>query len=426
MITYSNRPRLGSVRARIVGAATLVAVLGSAVAAPAAEDESSPDEPDAPVAAEPDAPVAVPPDAAEAVEPDAPVAVAPNAPGTAAAPRPPETSSGVDVSGGAPDPLAEHPVTSIGALSVGHPHAGYLFNAVQLPKDPRWVRTVPEQAWATEETVRDLTRCIARVHEQFPGSPPVMIGAISARHGGHLPPHKSHRTGRDADVYLFRTGGKWFRAATAEDLDRPRTWALLRAFATEADVDMILLDRRLQVLLEDYARSIGEDPEWLEDLFRGRGRYPNPLVKHVPGHVAHMHVRFASPIARERGRLAYDQLVELGHIEPPGREVLHEVGAGDTLSGIARRHNTTVDSIVQKNALMTTKIRVGQKLLIQERQDVRDARAAVVVPPRRLPAHPPRAARDAAAQRGVEPMPGSRPPGPRHAGARAAVPGGSS
>jgi hypothetical protein len=284
-----------------------------------------------------------------------------------------------------PSLRGEPKVSAIGALSVGHPHAGFLFNAVQLPESKFWVRTVPKQSYGTEETIRSIMHCIARVQELFPHSPPAMIGAISARSGGPLKPHKSHRTGRDADIYLYRTGGKWYRAATADDLDKARSWALLKAFATEADVDMILLDKKLQALLEAHALSIGEDPLWVEDLFHGRGRYPNPLVKHVPGHVAHMHVRFVSPVARERGRLAYDQLVELGHIDLPSKERRHVVERGDTLLGIARRHDTTLESIMKRNALEETTIYVGQSLIIEERQDLRDAHAPVVVPRRRLP-----------------------------------------
>jgi murein endopeptidase len=297
-----------------------------------------------------------------------------------------------------PPALTRRGVDSIGSISVGHPHAGFLFNAVQLPESRYWVRTVPELSWGTEETIIDLTRCIRKVHEQFPHSQPVMIGAISAERGGPLPPHKSHRTGRDVDVYLFReNGGKWYRAATAADLDRPRSWALMRAFATETDVDMILLDRKLQALLEAYALSIGEDPVFVEDLFHGRGRWPNPLVKHVPGHVAHMHVRFTSPIARERGRAAYEQLVELGHLDLPSRAVVHEVVAGDTLLGIAKRYNTTPAAIMEKNGLSTTTIFVGRKLTIVEREDIRDATSDVVIPPRHRPAHPPRPREDVAA-----------------------------
>jgi penicillin-insensitive murein endopeptidase len=279
---------------------------------------------------------------------------------------------------------------ALGSMSVGHPHAGFLFNAVKMPESPFWALSDPAHAWGTEETVHDLQRCIRSVHEQFPGSAPVVIGAISAERGGALPPHKSHRTGRDADVYFFRQGEhvKIFEAATASDLDRERTWALLKAFVTLADVEFVLIDQKVQDMLEAHALSVGEDVRWVSELFHGRDKYELPMVKHVPGHVAHMHVRFVSRVARERGRLAYDTLVEQGHIDVPTRGIEHRVARGDTLSGIARKYGTTVEDLSTKNRLSSTRIRVGQVLEIREHIDVRGARDAVQVPWR--PMVPPR------------------------------------
>jgi LysM repeat protein len=229
--------------------------------------------------------------------------------------------------------------------------------------------------------------CIRRVNEEFPDSPKAIIGALSAERGGPLKPHKSHRTGRDVDVYLYRIGNKkrWYEPAGPDDLDRARNWALLRALITEADVEFVLLDRSIQVLLEEYALSIGEDTAWVEDLFHGKDRYQRSLIKHIAGHTAHMHIRFVSAVSRERGRLAYDGLVALGHIEPPSRELLHRVTAGETLIGIARQYGTTVEELRRQNQLVGTPLRIGQLLRIRERVDIRGARDAVIVPPRRLP-----------------------------------------
>lgn len=258
-----------------------------------------------------------------------------------------------------------------------------------MPKGPGWTLSVPDHGWGTEETVYDLVRVIEHVRHQFPHTPPVVIGSISAEHGGKLPPHKSHRTGRDVDVYFYRKpGAKWYEPATADDLDRARTWALLRAVVTMTDVDFVLIDQRVQNWLEDYALSIGEDPEWIRDLFHGSEPYKYDLVKHIPGHVAHMHIRFVSPIARKRGLAAYDRLVAQGHLEPPSRRIEHRVARGDTLLEIARRYGTTVDDIAEHNGLDGDKILVGQTLTISERQDIRGAHDPVVVPPRRLPRRP--------------------------------------
>jgi LysM repeat protein len=148
---------------------------------------------------------------------------------------------------------------------------------------------------------------------------------------------------------------------------------------------MILVDESIKVLLEEHALSIGEDPVWLGDLFRGNGSPYSQLIKHVPGHDAHMHVRFSSPVARERGRRAYATLVRQGHLKIKSTKVVHRVSPGDTLIGIAKGHATSVAEIMQSNHLKSKVIRVGQKLEIQKPQHLRGALEAVTVPRRRLP-----------------------------------------
>lgn len=285
-----------------------------------------------------------------------------------------------------PRPVVPQEIQALGPLSVGHPHEGFLVNAVQMPRSPYWVITLPSHGYATQETVDALSHCLRQVHEAIPDSPATMLGSLSAEHGGLLPPHKSHRTGRDVDVYFFRNpGARWNEAATREDLDLPRTWALLRCFATETDVEMILIDRKVQLWIEEYAASLGEDPEWIRDLFHDDGPAKTALIRHVPGHVAHMHVRFVSAKARRAAVAAYDRLVKLGLVNAGVAAIEHRVQAGETLSGIAKRYGTSVKRIQDLNRLKSSLIRVGQRLTLQQAVDVRGARERVVVPPRRLP-----------------------------------------
>lgn len=275
---------------------------------------------------------------------------------------------------------------SLGALSVGHPHDGRLFNAVRMPEGKHWALGLPQYAYGTEETIAALIRCITSVAERFENSPRVIIGSISKEQGGPFPPHKSHQSGRDADVgFYYNPGYPPAKPATRENLDVERTWALVRAFITESDVDMILIDQSVQRLLEVHALRRGEDPAWLKSLFHGDGSPYSSLIKHVPGHKAHMHVRFSSPVARERGRSAYATMVAQGHIELSKSEVKHAVKRGDTLLAIARTYKTDVDTIQRLNKLKSTKILVGQTLLIQRPQHLRGAFDPIVVPRRRLP-----------------------------------------
>jgi len=57
---------------------------------------------------------------------------------------------------------------SVGSVSFGLPHAGSLFNAVQLPAGEHWVLAYPNNAWATLETVTLLQ---VALNEAFAGVP---------------------------------------------------------------------------------------------------------------------------------------------------------------------------------------------------------------------------------------------------------------
>lgn len=283
-------------------------------------------------------------------------------------------------------PLSNAELAALGSLSVGKPNTGYLVNAVRMPNDPDWVLTAPDHGYGTRESVEQLQHCLHRVHELYPGSPAVMLGSISAPHGGHLPPHKSHRTGRDADVYFFRApDAVWNRPATRADLDLPRTWALLKCFVTEADVDLVLIDHKIQGWLEEYALSSGEPEEWVHSLFHDRRGALLAPVRHEPGHVAHMHVRFVSPNARRQGARYYDRLVASGLVKQGVAPLQHTVAKGDTLIGISKRYRIPVEAIRANNSLKSTTIRLGQVLMVQRAVELEGARDPVWVPPRRVP-----------------------------------------
>jgi penicillin-insensitive murein endopeptidase len=110
-----------------------------------------------------------------------------------------------------------------------------------------------------------------------------MVGDISPRWGGGTSGHRSHRTGRDADLLIYvltpegrsvpspgfvRFGpdglaeiekGKYLR------VDVPREWQLVKALVSspEANVQWLFFARWLEALVIEYARARGEDPELL-------------------------------------------------------------------------------------------------------------------------------------------------------------------
>lgn len=269
---------------------------------------------------------------------------------------------------------------SLGSMSIGHPHAGLLVNGVRMPEGRAWSCNAPELAYGTRESIEALVRAIDHVDQLFPGSPPLAIGHVSARHGGPLSPHRSHQSGRDADLgYYYSTRAPWFSRATAHNLDRARTWELVKALA-EGDAEMLFMDTPIQVLLRDFALAHGEDPGFVDRTFQAGSHSPRTLVRYVHGHETHLHVRFASPTAREVGARAEpfyrSELVRIaarsarpskvsgkhatGAKEPtratpekvkPPPYIEHHVHEGDTLYRLAKHYGTSVEAIQKANSL---------------------------------------------------------------------------
>lgn len=278
----------------------------------------------------------------------------------------------------------------LGAMSVGLPNSGRLVNAVQIPESPYWERIVPGTAWATQETIDYLTRALAKVHEQFPDSEKLYLGDISAQRGGYLSPHLSHQSGRDVDIsFFYNKDARWYRRATADNLDVARTWAFVRALITETDVRFVLLDRSLHPLLRAHAESIGEDPEWLDAVFRGIGTKRGAVVRHAPGHATHLHIRFDTPVAQEAARRCYRLLLKHSLVTPPTYTIGHKVKKGETLGKLAKRYGTTVPALKRVNGLKSSLIRAGRVYKIPRTGNAAPPQTMLL--PRLLPPGPPKA-----------------------------------
>jgi penicillin-insensitive murein endopeptidase len=204
---------------------------------------------------------------------------------------------------------------SLGTVCVGRPNRGRLFNAVELVSgEGLKVMSHGKHSFGTTETVRALRDAAAEVRRQFPGGPDLLVGDISQARGGYLRPHRSHQLGLDADIgYFYRPSAKWYTKANAENLDRERSWALIKALIAAGNVEYIFMDRSVQLLLREYARSAGEDPLWLETLFETAAK-KDTLIRHAWGHSTHFHVRFLDPMAEESGRRLQARLRRAGKI----------------------------------------------------------------------------------------------------------------
>ncbi len=281
---------------------------------------------------------------------------------------------------------AELDVSSLGSLSIGSPGGAILVNPVVMPPGPHWEIAPTAESWGTAETIMAIEAAIDRVSDVFPDSPPLLIGDISAADGGRLKRHASHQGGRDADLGFYFKGGppQGFLAGTATNMDLPRNWALIRALVTEADVEAIFLDTRVQRILYKYALSISEDKDWLDHVFRFSRGYKDAIICHERGHRNHYHVRFYNPVAQELGRRVHPFLVQAGILEPPIYTVRHVVRAGQTLGHLAARYGTSVGAIQRANGLTSTRLRAGRAYRIPVRAAAPPS-VPLVVPPRLLP-----------------------------------------
>ncbi|MCH2137335.1 MAG: penicillin-insensitive murein endopeptidase, partial [Phycisphaerales bacterium] len=109
-------------------------------------------------------------------------------------------------------PAAQHDAASIHKLyaedpdgpciSGGAAHDGRLLNGVPLHTRPGVV-TRKGRNWGTAETVAAIYRAVDLVRAKFPDTPDLAIGDLSRKHGGKLRPHKSHQSGRDADIAYY-------------------------------------------------------------------------------------------------------------------------------------------------------------------------------------------------------------------------------
>lgn len=190
--------------------------------------------------------------------------------------------------------------------SIGLPHDGRVVGGWPLPDGPgRKIMAERWKTWASRDTIEQLDHVLNRWAELQPNGPPILIGNLSTREGGPIEPHKSHQSGRDADLsYVAQWDGKstvTWQHVTPETLDPELTWKLLRLLVKEARVEAFFIDRSLQRVLLAHAQKTGSIrssrlAQWLEVAGGGK----DALIRHVAGHRDHLHVRFACPANNPR------------------------------------------------------------------------------------------------------------------------------
>ena len=196
--------------------------------------------------------------------------------------------------------------------TVGVPNRGVLTESQELPvRGPGFVRYRPMSShyFGSPRLVRALQNAAADVRRLAPGGAPLSIGDLSAKTGGRIPGHDSHRSGRDVDLLILVTtpagasvqspgfvrfeGDGLARVDGTSDyvrIDIERQWLLLRSLLTspEIDVQFMFVCHELEALLIDHARALGE-PDALVWQAETVMLEPSDSLRHDD----HVHLRIA-------------------------------------------------------------------------------------------------------------------------------------
>ena len=204
------------------------------------------------------------------------------------------------------------------SLSCGSANRGALYLAAELARFGRGY-TIPEPWWSrdrrfgTDELVDVIKRAAASVADTHPGAT-LGVADLSRAQGGAISGHRSHQSGRDADLIFYaldaqgqpfqpdnhmafysRSGRAYYakapkydRTITERYFDLPRNWALVKALMTDdrARVEHMFVSSRIRRWLLRYAETIEEDPALIKRASRILKRPTS-----TGGHNDHMHIR---------------------------------------------------------------------------------------------------------------------------------------
>jgi murein endopeptidase len=190
--------------------------------------------------------------------------------------------------------------------SIGEVGAGSLENGIAIPPHPAYRVRDSARAWVTRDVAERITRAFDAVRARWDDLPALEIRDASRPSGGPMREHHSHQSGRDVDLAYYRVrcprgicGHSWIRP---DQLDAERQWALLETWIRAGHVEYVFVDHALQRPLYEAARAAGATREELATWFqwpRGSGVRAG-IVRHVPRHTEHLHVRFTCAPHDER------------------------------------------------------------------------------------------------------------------------------
>lgn len=209
---------------------------------------------------------------------------------------------------------AVKPTRSVHAKSVGAPNEGRLIGGKQL-RSSSSLRAVGSLRWGVPELVDMLVKSSELVAKKHPGSV-LTVADLSRRGGGDVDGHRSHESGRDADVAFYvRKGTKPFVAPRfvqfEESLeakqpagvvfDAERNWTLIESWLGDprAKVLQIFVANHLRKELLAAAKRAGAS-----EAVQQRAADVLVQPKNALPHDDHFHVRVACPATASSGAVS--------------------------------------------------------------------------------------------------------------------------
>lgn len=182
-----------------------------------------------------------------------------------------------------------------GAVGVGAPWRGRLVNGVRIPAGEGWRMQQPAASYGTTHAVASLVAALQAFALASGYERALLLGPMSLPHGGPLPGHRTHQSGRDIDIRLPLTAEHpaWFPIKPWR-IDYEALWHLVAALADTGEIEAIFLDYELHKGLHKAASTLGVDEDARHRMIQWpRGRADdNGLVRHADGQTTQIHVRF--------------------------------------------------------------------------------------------------------------------------------------
>lgn len=198
---------------------------------------------------------------------------------------------------------------SVMSLTVGHPNNGYQVRAKKLSDTSHLVVKASSSSarYGHPALVLMLRRSAKQISKDARGIK-MLVGDLSREGGGPLYGHRSHQSGRDADVGFFATNstgksvqlrefvkfGADGKSAGSSNLifDDYRNWLLVQAWVTDtrAGLSHIFVSHGLRARLLAFASKDARFKRYVE---RAAALLKQP--EHGEPHDDHFHVRIACP-----------------------------------------------------------------------------------------------------------------------------------